>query len=71
MIFNIISINYQKGKKKEKDLTAGRTIESLYEELVQAGIIQSVDIKSINHNFIEHIIKYININYINNIYVLT
>jgi hypothetical protein len=31
----------KKGKKKEKDLTAGRTIESLYEELIQAGIIQA------------------------------
>ncbi|XP_076363587.1 dynein regulatory complex protein 11 isoform X2 [Tachypleus tridentatus] len=30
----------KKGKKKEKDLTPDRTVESLYEELVQHGIIQ-------------------------------
>ena len=34
----------QGGKKgkKEKDLTANRTTESLIEELVQAGVIQKV-----------------------------
>ena len=59
----------KKKGKKEKDLTPDRSIESLYEELVEQGVLaRTPKVRNIaaNNSFIEHFLNifYLNINFV-------